>query len=249
MQPSRPHRNILHYMLIRKFIVFVAQSNCCHTSFKLFNFPPPPSYGVWDRMRNYCLSVGSFYNFNLFVLFCFLKMHLRSAFLFMSDVKGQNAAWPTAQTEMKVVLEENLQKDSATGFEPQTCGVTFCGLEKDIVDRPEPNFTILYVHPTVCLLYSALITIFRVVNNASLPCVAQWYYLFTMFHFLWPLCILYTCIYHDKIKKKITLDVLEAILRHLISSSGKETARNFARIRIGWYFIVGSDLKKRGEIK
>lgn len=108
--------------------------------------------------------------------------------------RPKNAARPRAQTGWKSILERVFTKRLCHRFWAPILWCDFLWTEKDIVYQAWRFNKKKIIHNLVrssdCLLYSALM-IFRVVNNASLKCIARWYYLFTMFLFICGHCVSY----------------------------------------------------------
>lgn len=134
-----------------------------------------------------------FYFFRFFSLFLFcyhFKLHLPSVFVYYIRRIGQKMPHDREhKLDESQFWKEFLQKDSVTDFEPQICGVTFCGPKKILFTRPE-DLTKKKSQPCTFIRLFIVFSI-RVVNNASLKCIARWYYLFTMFLFICGHCVSY----------------------------------------------------------
>lgn len=123
-----------------------------------------------------CLLLHLFFiflDFFHFFLFCYhFKLHLPSVFVYYIRRIGQKMPHDREhKLDESQFWKEFLQKDSVTDFEPQICGVTFCGPKKILFTRPE-DLTKKKSQPCTFIRLFIVFSI-RVVNNASLKCIAR----------------------------------------------------------------------------
>lgn len=127
--------------------------------------------------------------FSFFYYFFYFKLHLPSAFIYYIRRIGQKMPHDREhKLDESRFWKEFLQKDSVTDFEPQICGVTFCGPKKRYC---LPGLKIKKKSQPCTFIQLFIVFSIRVVNNASLICIARWYYLFTMFLFICGHCVSY----------------------------------------------------------
>lgn len=110
------------------------------------------------------------------IWFRFLELHLTSALCsFYFNVRrieiGQNAARQRAQTGWKSFGWELYKKTLSRVLSPKPVMWLFVDRWKDFVKAWKFHYL---VRSSNCLLYSALMMIFRVVCDASLLCIARW---------------------------------------------------------------------------